>query len=620
MSRRERRAASKRAKADLNRLALTVEPALCKAALAHMGSGRHLDAQLCCHKALEASPEHPELLHLMALVCLNAKQFDHAVEWASRAIGKDPMPAYLTTLGTALQKLSRLDDALKVFDKAVQLKPDDPELWTNLGALLEEAKRPSEAVLCFEHSLNLDPAHLEAACASAVLLHQLGRLEEALARFDLCETLRPQHALTQGARALVLRDLKRHDEYLAAALQAHALDPNNSDLCNNAGDAFMLLRRFEEALEYFDSALELRPSFLVALKNKAWVLKNMHRFKEVFATHDRMRRIDPTDAEVEFASANLNLLLGNFKTGWREREVRWRMSGLPNHFPDGPEPVWLGEENLEGKAILIYSDEGLGDAIQFTRYIPMLADRGARVILVVQESLRSLLSTLPGLSQCLATSTAALPPVDFRCPLTSLPLAFGTTLDTVPPPIRLSPLLDRARAWQERLEERLGAHDRLRVGLTWSGSPTHPNDRTRSIPLQLLTSILDVDVNFLSLQKDPRPADKTVLERTGIVDLSAEVADFSDTAALVSCLDLVITVDTSVAHLAGTMGCPTWIMLRYTPDFRWLLDRDDSPWYPTVRLFRQSETRDYGSVIERVRTELTAAAEKWREFASELHG
>jgi tetratricopeptide (TPR) repeat protein len=591
----------------------TTPSALYEAGLVHMLAGRYLEAQSHCHRALTADSGHADSLHLMGLLSIQSGQHDHAVEWIARAIRSGPKPEYLASLATALHRQGRLDEALKALDKAVQLKPDDPELWTNLGALLEEAKRPSEAVLCFEHSLKLDPTHLKAACASAVLLHQLGSLEEALDRFDLCEALRPQHALTQGARALVLRDLKRHDEYLAAALQAHALDPNNADVCNNAGDAFILLRRFEEALEYFDSALKLRPSFLLALENKAVALKNMHRFKELFATHDRMRRIDPTNAELEFASANLNLLLGNFEAGWREREVRWCVSGLPNHFPDGPEPVWLGEESLEGKAILIYSDEGLGDAIQFTRYIPMLAARGARVVLVVQEALLSLLSTLPGVSQCLATSTASLPPVDFRCPLTSLPLAFRTTLDTVPPPIRLSPLLDRARAWQERveerLEERLGAHDRLRVGLTWSGTPTHPNDRTRSIPLQLLTSILDVDVNFLSLQKDPRPADKTVLDRTGIVDLTAEFSDFSETAALVSCLDLVITVDTSMAHLAGAMGCPTWIMLPYTPDFRWLLGRDDSPWYPTVRLFRQSRTRDYASVIERVRTELAAAAE-----------
>jgi tetratricopeptide (TPR) repeat protein len=570
-----------------------------------MRAGRLLEAQVCCDRALAADSGHADSLHLMGLLSIEGGQYDHAVEWIARAIRTDAKPEYLVSLATALQRQGRLDEAVKALDKAVQLKPDDAGAWANLAALLQEAKRSSEALLCFEHCLKLDPGHLEAAWGSALLLHQLGRLEEALARFDLCEALQPQHALIAGARARVLRDLKRNEDYLAAALRAYALDRGNADMCNDAGVAFLRFGRFEEALKYFEEALALRPSFIMALENKAVALKNLHLFEELFATHDRVRAMDPANAKAEFRLANLNLLLGNFEAGWRQREARWRMSGLPNHFPDGAEPIWLGEHDLDGKTILVYSDEGLGDAIQFTRYVPMLAERGARVVLVVQETLLSLLSALPGVSHCLATSAAALPPVDFRCPLTSLPLGFSTGLETIPPPIRLSPSPDRKRAWEERLEER-GPRDRLRVGLAWSGSLTHPNDRTRSIPLELLTRILDVDANILSLQKDPRPADRAVLERTGIVDLTAELTDFSETAALVSCLDLVITVDTSMAHLAGAMGCPTWILLPYTPDYRWLLGRDDSPWYPSVRLFRQSETRDYGSVIARVRTELMA--------------
>src|ERR1700758_4263673 len=194
MSRRERRAAGKRAKADLKSLALTAEPALCKAVLGHMRSGRHLDAQLCCQKALEASPEHPELLHLMALVCFNAKQFDHAVEWASRAIRKDPKPVYLTTLGTALLNLKRHDDALKVFDKAVQIKPDDPELWSNFGEALAEAGRAVDAAACLRKALQIDPRRWDAAYKSGMLLRQLGLLEEALVCFDTCERLQPGQA------------------------------------------------------------------------------------------------------------------------------------------------------------------------------------------------------------------------------------------------------------------------------------------------------------------------------------------------------------------------------------------------------------------------------------------
>jgi Glycosyltransferase family 9 (heptosyltransferase) len=265
--------------------------------------------------------------------------------------------------------------------------------------------------------------------------------------------------------------------------------------------------------------------------------------------------------------------------------------------------MWLGDEDISGKTVLIYADEGLGDAIQFARYVPMVAARGARVILVLQDALHPLLSGMPGVQECRTYSSSSLPSAfDMYCPMGSLPLAFGTRLETIPPAAYMPPVCaDRLRDWESRLRR----HDRLRVGLVWSGNPKHTDDHNRSVPLQLLARILDVDATFVSLQKDPRPSDKAILlERTEIVDLTSHLTDFAETAALVSCLDLVITVDTSVAHLAGALGRPTWIILPYVPDYRWLLDRDDSPWYPTVRLFRQDETRDYSSVIDRVRNEL----------------
>jgi hypothetical protein len=267
--------------------------------------------------------------------------------------------------------------------------------------------------------------------------------------------------------------------------------------------------------------------------------------------------------------------------------------------------MWLGKEPLDGKTILIHTDEGLGDSIQFVRYVPMVAALGARVILVVEDALCPLLSGLTGVWQCLPKSAGTMPAFDMYCPMASLPLAFGTKLETIPSATPYLPASaeSRLQAW----EDRLGPHDRLRVGLIWSGNPKHKNDYNRSIPLRMLARILDVDATFVSVQKDARPDDRaTLLERSEIVDLTAHLTDFAETAALLSCLDLVITVDTSVAHLAGALGRPTWILLPYTPDYRWLLDRDDSPWYPTVRLFRQNETRDYASVLDQVRDQLRA--------------
>jgi Glycosyltransferase family 9 (heptosyltransferase) len=234
----------------------------------------------------------------------------------------------------------------------------------------------------------------------------------------------------------------------------------------------------------------------------------------------------------------------------------------------------------------------------------MLAERGARVLLLVQNPLHCLLSGLSGVSQCVTKSTVnTLPDFEFHCPVSSLPFAFGTRLDTIPSetPYLPSPANSRVLAW----EDRLGPRTKFRVGLAWSGNPKHKNDHNRSIPLRTLFGILDVDATFVSLQKDLRPDDAAVLrERSDIIDLTAELTDFAETAALVSCLDLVITVDSSVAHLAGALGRPTWVLLPFTPDWRWLLDRDDSPWYPSMRLFRQTESREYESVLDLARTEL----------------
>jgi tetratricopeptide (TPR) repeat protein len=574
---------------------------LSEAGFRHMRAKQTLEALIDCKKALAIDPNYADALHLMGLLSLESNHVDHALEWIASAIRQSPQAEYLSSLGAALQRQGRRDEALKALDKAVQLRPEDAGLWTNLGVALEDSKRPSEALLCFQHALELDLDHLEAACRSAVLLHQLGRLEDALVQFDLCDRLRPQHAPTLAARALVLRGLKRFEDYLADCRRAHALDPKSADLCTNVGDALLLLDRHTQALTWFECALRLRPSFAPALENKAVALRRLQRFDEALAVYHHIRSIDPANARAELDLAHLDLLLGHFEAGFGGREARWRVGGLQIVSLDRPEPVWLGDGSIEGKTVLVHSDEGLGDAIQFARYVRLLAARGARVVLVVQDQLQSLLSTLPGVSQCLPMSAATLPAVDVRCPIMSLPLAFRTTLDSIPPPISLPPSPGRANAW----DERLGRRDRLRVGLAWSGSAAHQNDHNRSIPLKMLTRLLDLDATFVSLQRDSRPDDGAVLlERSDIVDLTAYLTDFNETAALVSCLDLVITVDTSIAHLAGSMGCPTWIMLAHRPDWRWLLDRNDSPWYPTVRLFRQATAGDYKGVIERIRTEL----------------
>jgi tetratricopeptide (TPR) repeat protein len=604
MSRRDRRAAGRRSQTDPNSAGMAAPAALYEAGLGHMKAGRYHDAQISCQQALAADSNYAEALHLMGLLSFQAKQYDHAVEWIARAIRQDPRPGFLASLGSTLQQQGRYEEAFKVLDKAVQLKPDHDELWRHLGDILVQLARFDHALTSFQQVLKLNPRHCDALYKSGALLNQIGRHEEAIAHLDLSHELLPNHAPTLEARARTLYNLNRFEESVSDGRRAHQLDPGNADTCNNLGSALRQLDRHKEALGWFDKAIENRSNFATALDNKLISLLSLHRFDEVFALYDGMKALGLNNTLTEWNMSLVHLLTGNLEAGWPGHQARLKLPSA--RYPQYPRPMWLGEEDIDGKTILIAADEGLGDTIQFVRYAPMLAERGARVLLIVQDPLHGLLSGLSGVSYCAPMSTVSkLLDFDLHCPVSSLPLAFGTRLDTIPSAISYLPLSASGcvRAW----EDRLGPRTRLRIGLVWSGSQTHTNDHNRSIPLQTLSRILTVDANFVSLQKDPRPNDAAfLLERSDITDLTADLSDFTETAALVSCLDLVITVDTSVAHLAGALGCPTWMLLPYTPDYRWLLDRDDSPWYPTMRLFRQSETRDYGEVLDRVRTELLA--------------
>ena len=605
MNRRNRRAAGPpskaSAKASSNGLPASASAA-CEAGFGHLRAGRYLDAQIACQQALAKDPDHADSLHLMGLLSGQAQNHDLAVEWIARAIRQDPKAEYLSSLGGTLRQQGRFEEALKAYDKTVQLRPDDTSVWINLGNVLADLDRLDDALLAFQHALKLNFRHSDAAFRCGFVLDKLGRYAEALTFFHLSDALKPNQAPVVQMRAMVLQKMKRFEEALPESLRAYELDPGRADTCNNIGAIMQSFRRDEEALVWFDKALALQPHYMPALTNKANSLQQFHRFDEAAAIYRQMRTIDPGHALAEWDLALIDMRAGNFETGWAGREARWRAHKVD--YPKFPQPMWLGQESIAGKTILICSDEGLGDSIQFARYVPMVAARGARVILVVDNAAYPLLSALPGVSESFRASDKVFPAFDMHCPTSSLPLAFGTRLDTIPAdiPYLPAPAPSRVQAW----EDRLGPRTKLRVGLVWSGNPNHGNDHNRSVTLQTLSRILDVDASFVSLQKGAKPADQAILAQTGVIDLTSELTDFNETAALIACLDLVITVDTSVAHLAGAMGCPTWILLPYTPDYRWLLDRDDSPWYPTVRLFRQTAARDYAQVLDRVRAELLA--------------
>jgi tetratricopeptide (TPR) repeat protein len=606
MNRHQRRTAAKSAKIAPGPRA-TTPAALCELGFSLLQAGQVAEAEGCSRQALTQQPDHANALHLMGIVAFHKQQYDHAVEWIAGAIRQVPKPEYLLSLGNALQELGRLDEALKAYDRGVMFEPEDAELWKRMGNVLIKLERSDEAVLSFQHALKLNPRHLEAASTCADLLFNLKRYDEALTYFNQSDEIEPGRVALYQMRGLCHAHAMRFDEALVDYRRALELDPGHAETHNNVGLIHVRYGRFDEANACFDRALALNPNMAPAVANQAFALAEQHRFDEAFAFYAKSLAIED-NPWTRWNLALFQLLTGDFEAGWAGREARWPANVLVDR--KFTQPLWLGDESIEGKTILLHADEGLGDVIHFARYVPMVAALGARVILEVPGPIHSLMVGMSGVLQD-PRGFPTMPAFDVHCPLSSLPLAFHTRLETIPAPVAYLPAVPHAR--REEWQSRLGPHDRFRVGLVWSGNRVHKNDHNRSIALQALSPILDLDATFVSLQKEPRDQDMVFLrERADILDVSEHLTDFVATAALVSCLDLVITVDTSVAHLVGAMGCPVWIMLPFTPDYRWLLDRDDSPWYPTARLFRQTETRDYAPVIDRIRTELQNLIGAWR--------
>ncbi len=420
------------------------------------------------------------------------------------------------------------------------------------------------------------------------------RFEEALAIYDAGLRLAPDAAELRNGRGVALLELRRPTEARDEFLRALKADPDCLDALGNLGNALFKLNRPEEALAAYDRALKIVPDNAQLHTNRAIALRRLDRPQEAMMSAARAITVQPDFAPARFVEAGVRLYLGDFAGGWRGYE--WRRGGAftPQRRKLAA-PLWLGEHSLAGKTILLHAEQGFGDTIQFIRYAPLVAARGARVLVEVQPPLVPLVSDMPGIATVLGRG-ARLPPFDLHCPLPSLPLAFGTALETIPASVPyLAPPQDRVGAWRARLPR-----CRPLIGLVWAGERAHDNDINRSMRLEALAPLLDLaDVQFVSLQHDVRESDAPLLaQRTDVLSIGQQFTDFADTAAAIATLDLVIAVDTAVAHLAGAMGKPLFLLLPFAADFRWLRERRGSPWYPTARLFRQPHFADWASVVE----------------------
>jgi tetratricopeptide (TPR) repeat protein len=519
-----------------------------------------------------------------------------------RAIALKPDYAdALYNRGVALEGLRRFDEALASYDRALAVRQDFAEALCSRGSALCQLKMFDEALASFERALSLKPDHAEALYNRGIALEHFERFDEALASYDLALTLLPNLAEAHSNRAGVLRHLKRFGEALESCDRALALQPNLAQALSTRGSVLNGLKRYDEALASYDRALVVWPDNAEIYFNRAHTLTTLKRFDEASANYARAIALKPDYANAHLNDALLRLLTGDFARGWEKYEWRLRMDSVISSRRHFPQPLWLGDAVIRDKTILVHSEQGFGDAIQFCRYVPLVAERAARVILEVGRPLRKLMAGF--LADFAPTAHVIsrgdpLPDFDVQVPILSLPLAFGTRLETIPSGTSyLQAHSPGAKNWHTRL----GPRTRPRIGLAWSGNAENTRDSERSISLRQLFRLLDVDAAFASLQKDVRADDLVALkERGDILHVGDELEDFTETAELISQLDLVISVDTSVAHLAGALGKPVWIMVTYIPDWRWLLDRDDSPWYPTARLFRQANVDDWEGVIARV--------------------
>jgi tetratricopeptide (TPR) repeat protein len=534
---------------------------------------------------LNLYPRNSYILFLLGTLFNQQKKYQKSSLVLAHANEIDPNDAgILTALGISLRRLNRIKEAVVSFQTAIHHQPNFHDAHYNLGNLFKDLGDHQQAKVCYETAISIKNDFPHTHINLGFIYEELGYLDLALASYQHVIQLNPGYVEAYINIGNVLQKLHFYIEALSVYNQAILIDKNIYQLWANRGLVLKELNLLNESLDSFKNALELNPDNIEIINNTSNIYKYLGNLKIAYQMLEQGLMKDPNNTKFHWNLSILYLLQGDFEKGFKEYEWRWKDEevGIISGKRDFKEPLWLGDQTLSGKTILIYTEQGLGDTIQFGRYVPLFAHLDCKVILEIQAPLMPLFEHMSGVHQ-LVSKGSPLPVFDFQCPLMSLPLAFGTTLETIPPiqPIILD--VEKMTQWQSRL----GPKSKPRVGLVWSGGTTHKDDRRRSIQLKDYLGYCNNDFEYISLQKEVRKNDIDDLQNSTIRHFEDELHDFADTAALISQMDLVITVDTSVAHLAASLNKPTLILIPYAPDWRWMLGRDDSPWYPTVKLYRQ---------------------------------
>jgi tetratricopeptide (TPR) repeat protein len=578
-------------------------------------------------EALIVSSTHADILSGLGFAFLQQNQYDEALLCYKRVISlKADHYGVHFNCGKIHLELKQYQLALDCFDRAVTLKADFADAHHNRGITLQFLDLPQAALSAYQTAIDIKPDFVEAYLNQGLIFNLLQSYQQALNCFKQAITIKPDYAEAHFNLGCALRKLKMWDAALISFDKAIALKPDYAQAYVNHGNTLVDLRQNAQALNSFDQAIFIKADFAEAFLNKGIALRNLNRIDEFLSHCQHAIALKPDFAEAynhqgvalqklmqrssaqqsylkaiqlnpDYAHAYTNLSLyklqsGDYEEGWKLYEWRWR-SSLKEEFRHFAQPLWLGEADIAGKTLLIHGEQGLGDFIQFCRYLPELERFGAKVVLETPANLISLIATLPGNFSVIAEAESAV--FDYYCPIMSLPLVFHTTLQSIP---NQAPYLFADHFKRQSWLKLLGNKTTPRIGLVWSGSIVHQENHNRNITIELLQPLLSLNLEFHCLQKQISSDDMQTLVNYPQLELHNEqLFDFSDTAALVDAMDLIISVDTAVAHLAGAMAKPVWILLPYSADFRWLLNRSDSPWYPTASLLRQPESGDWQAVI-----------------------
>ena len=534
-------------------------------------AGKHDAAAGLARQVLAQNAAHPQALHLLAEVSYAKRDLKAAESFAQRAIAAEPGNAALHFfLGNVLRDAKRADEAVRSLRAAIRLKPDFPQALNNLGNVLKAQGKPQDAAACYQRAIALKPDYALAFYNLGNALRELDRPAQAIARFQRALELKPDYFDALNNLGNTLKDTDRFDRALECYRRALALQPFSPEVHNNIGNTLRELNRLEEATAHYDRAIAVAPEF----------------------------------ADAHFGYAVIMLTRGDYLRGWLEYEWRWKAKDFPAIRWSFTQPHWLGEP-LEGRTLLLHYEQGYGDNLQLLRYVPLVCERGGSVVLEMQKPLVRLAQSL-GAPVRIIRAGEPRPPFDLCCSLMTLPRIFGTTRETIPGPV---PYLFADPALAERWRGRLGAGPELKVGIVWAGNPRQATEKKRGVGLEAMRPLLSVPgVRWFSLQVGQRAADLARLPAGAVEDLSGELTDFAETAAALANLDLLITTDTSVVHLAGALARPAWVMLRWAPDWRWELGRDDNLWYPSLRLFRQAQRDDWSAPVAAAREALERLA------------